>query len=352
MTHSNAKRNDQSKEFGYLCVDDFMENLVDAKVLSTAFELGLIDFLIEKKSAPFGFLKRELGTEAHGTYTLLKLLLSNGVIEERDGNIELTQQFIYALEYRDLLELKLETTELAAGDLMDLFSDLVNVPEQFMKKSRFFGSFRYDQCYHYTEENYETTKQWMRMTTVLTKYEALVCMKYHDFGRYQRMLDIGGNSGEFVLRICKNYPGIKATVFDLPLVCQVGLEHIRSEPEADRISFSKGSALTDVLPTGFDLITFKSMLHDWPEKEAKHFIARASQSLQPGGTLLIFERGPLEIGSTTLPYSMIPALLFFRFFRPPTIYAEHLNNLGFQDIEIQRIELEMPFYLVTAKKTS
>ncbi len=92
------------------------------------------------------------------------------------------------------------------------------------------------------------------------------------------------------------------------------------------------------------------MLHDWPEKEAKQFIARASQSLEPGGTLLIFERGPLEIGSTTLPYSMIPALLFFRFFRLPTIYAEHLKNLGFHDIQIRRIELEMPFYLVKARK--
>ena len=350
MTYSNTKRNDESKEFDYLCVDNFMKNLVDAKVLSTAFELGLIDFLIEKKSATFGFLQRELGIEAHGTYILLRLLLTNGVIEELNGNIKLTQQFIHALQYRDLLELKLETTEPAASDLIDLFSDLVKAPQRFMQKSRFLGSFRYDQCYHYTEENYETTKQWMRMTTVLTKYEALVCMKYTDFGQYERMLDIGGNSGEFVLRICKKYPNIQATVFDLPLVCQVGLEHIRSEPEADRISFIKGNALTDVLPTGFNLITFKSMLHDWPENEAKHFIARASQSLVPESTLLIFERGPLEIGSATLPYSMIPALLFFRFFRPPTIYAEHLKNLGYHDIQIQRIELETPFYLVKGRK--
>lgn len=351
MTDSDTKRNDQSKEFAYLCVDDFMKDLVDAKALSTAFELGLIDFLVEKKSATFAFLTKELATEAHGTYILLKLLLTNGVIEELSGNIKLTQAFIKALEYRDLLEMKLETTELAAGDVMDLFSDLINAPERLMQKSRFLGSFRYDQCYHYTQENYEMTKQWMRMTTALTKYEAQVCMKYHEFSGYRRILDIGGNSGEFVRRICKNYPGIHATVFDLPLVCQAGLEHIRSEPEADRISFIGGNALTDALPTGFDLITFKSILHDWPENEAKQFILRASQSLKPDGTLLIFERGSLEIGPGALPYSMIPALLFFRFFHSPKIYAEHLKNIGFHDIEIQRINLEMPFYLSTARKT-
>jgi ubiquinone/menaquinone biosynthesis C-methylase UbiE len=163
-------------------------------------------------------------------------------------------------------------------------------------------------------------------------------------------LDIGGNSGEFVLRICKNYPNIHATVLDLPLVCQVGLEHLRSEPEAERISFIKGNALADELPKDFDLISFKSMLHDWPENEAKQFITKASQSLQPGGTLLIFERGPIEVNETPLPYSMIPFLLFFRSFRSPAVYKEQLETLGFQDIGIQRIDLEMPFYLVTAKK--
>jgi SAM-dependent methyltransferase len=119
---------------------------------------------------------------------------------------------------------------------------------------------------------------------------------------------------------------------------------------ADRISFIKGDALADVLPTGFDLITFKSMLHDWPEKEAKQFIARASRSLEPGGRLLIFERGPFEVGETTLSYSMIPFLLFFRSFRSPEVYVEHLEDLGFQDIRTQRIDLEMPFFLVTGIK--
>ena len=92
------------------------------------------------------------------------------------------------------------------------------------------------------------------------------------------------------------------------------------------------------------------MLHDWPEKEAKELIMRADQSLEPGGTLLIFERGPFEPGETTLPYSLIPFLLFFRSFRSPLMYEGHLKELSFQDIEIQRIDLEMPFYLVTARK--
>jgi SAM-dependent methyltransferase len=190
----------------------------------------------------------------------------------------------------------------------------------------------------------------MRITTALTKYESAVCMDYHDFGRYRRMLDVGGNSGEFALWICRGYPAIRATVFDLPLVCDIGRQHVASEPEANRIEFIRGDALTDVLPCGFDLVVFKSMLHDWPEETARQLIAKAGESLDAGGTLLIYERGPIELGESSMPYSMIPFLLFFRSLRSPRLYEEQLLDLGFEDVVVRRIPLEMPFYLVTAKK--
>jgi ubiquinone/menaquinone biosynthesis C-methylase UbiE len=350
MTSMNPRGENRSKELEYLCVDDFIENMFYARALATGFEIGLIDLLIQNKGATFDFIREKFPKDVGGMSLLLDFLLKNRVVENREGTFVLTEEFANALQFRELLETKLQIANFAAHDFLDYFSDLVCDSEQFVHKVRFFRLFSYDKCFDYTEENYALTKRWMRITTALTKYEAQVCMKHHDFGRYSRILDIGGNSGEFVLRICRKYPRIHATVFDLPLVCQVGLEHIQSEPEADRISFVKGNALTDVLPTEFDLISFKSMLHDWPEEEAKQFIARASQSLESGGTLLIFERGPLEVGGTPLSYSMIPTLLFFHYFRSPQIYAEYLKNFGFQNIEIQRIELEMPFYLVTARK--
>jgi SAM-dependent methyltransferase len=342
----------QSAEFDYLSVDSFIKSIVDARALASAFELRLIDHLVKNQPLALDDLKKRFRSDAQGLQLLLNLLMSNRVVEESNGEIRLTQQFMNVLRYRDLLEAKLEFSNFALPDFMDLFTLLIQNPDRFNQHARIFDLFGYSRCFEYNPENYKLTKRWMRITTSLTKYEAQVCMKYHDFGQCQRLLDIGGNSGEFVLQICKRYPGIVATVFDLPLVCDIGEEYIRSEPEADRIKFIKGNALTDTLPKGFDLITFKSMLHDWPAKEAKRLIVKASQSLEPGGTLLIFERGPLEVSETTLPYSMIPFLLFFRSFRSPVIYEEQLGDSDFQDISVQEINLETPFYLVTARKAS
>jgi hypothetical protein len=350
MTSGNHLRKNLGKEFDYLCVDDFIKNLFDARALATAFEIRLIDSLLQDKHATIDSLTVQLGMDSRGMRLLLELLFANRVVENENGKLSLTEEFTHALQFRELLELKLIIINFAAHDLLDYFSELVSRPDQFVDKARFFKLFSYNRCFDYSQENYELTKRWMRITTVLTKYEAQACMKYHDFSRYRRILDIGGNSGEFVRQICKRCPGVSATVFDLPLVCDIGLEHIRSESEADRITFIKGNALTDALPEGFDLISFKSMLHDWPEKEAKQFLQKASHSLASGGTLLIFERSPIEAGETTFPYSMIPFLVFFHSFRSPGTYTEHLEHLNFLGIKVEKIDLETPFHLITARK--
>jgi len=340
----------QDREFEYLCVDDYIKNIFSARALATAFETGIIDALIREKSLSCQSLMVKGGMDGRGMRLLLELLSKNGVVDCCDDTITFTKRFRKALEFRDLLELKIAMAGLAAHDYLNYFNDLVYKPDKFFQKVKFFRLFQYEQCLSPSRENYEATKRWMRITTTLTKYESQACMRYHDFSFYRRMLDIGGNSGEFALQICRKYPGIQAVVFDLPLVCKVGRKHLHGAPEANRISFFEGNALTDALPEGFDLVSFKSMLHDWPEREALQFISNAGKALAPGGTLLIFERGLLDIDSTAdFPYSILPSMLFLHFFRLPEIYESHLQKMGFQEIDIKRFNLETPFFILTAK---
>ena len=42
----------------YLCVNDFIKDMVTARVLTTAFELHVIDMLIAKQSASYVTLKQ------------------------------------------------------------------------------------------------------------------------------------------------------------------------------------------------------------------------------------------------------------------------------------------------------
>ncbi|MBE0616163.1 MAG: methyltransferase type 12 [Burkholderiales bacterium] len=337
-------------EFDFLIVDQFLRTLVDARALKSAFELRLIDTVAERGTASAAWLGHALGVDEQGLTFLLGLLEANGVVEKRRADIVLSERFTRALQFRDLLEIKLDFAGFIMNDFADWFTVLLKDPGVFPGRSRLFELFDYRRCFEPTLENYERTRAWMKLTSTLTRYEAQACMGLHDFGAHRRMLDVGGNSGEFALQACRRHPELRATVLDLPLVCDIGMEQILARPERERIAFYKADMRSDPLPEGYDLIAFKSMLHDWPEEEALGFVSKAAAALPPGGSALIFERGPISLSGTTPPFSMLPILLFFRSYRRASVYAKHLQALGFENIRRREVELDTPFFLVTATK--
>jgi SAM-dependent methyltransferase len=347
MSEPETRPLDQDREFDFLRVDEFLRDLLPSRVLGVALESGLIDFLVQNGPATPETLAGRFAADEKGMRLLLDQLLASRVVTDDHGRFALSDDFLKALSYRDLMELKLETANFAAFDILRFFPDLVFRPGEFARKSDFYGLFAYDRCFERSEDAVRLTRRWMRITTVLTKYEAQACLKYHDFGGYKRVLDVGGNSGEFALRICRRHPRAEVTVFDLPLVCEIGAAHVRGEPEAERISFVKGNALRDPWPSDFDLVSFKSMLHDWPEEAAGKLMTSAAEALRPGGTLLVFERGALEMSGTPFAYAQIPFLLFHNSFRSPRFYTQRLQALGFRDIGVRAIDLGTPFFLVT-----
>ncbi|HYL25164.1 MAG TPA: methyltransferase [Burkholderiales bacterium] len=334
----------------FLVVDEFIATMVGARALKSAFELGLVDRLLESRSGSVEALGRALGVDAPGLRLLLDLLGASGVVEERGGDVRLGKRFLEALRYRDLLETKLDFAGFSINDFADLFTALVKEPRGFTARARMFQLFDYRRCLEPSRENYAQVRAWMRVTSTLTRYEAGACLELYDFGGHRRALDVGGNSGEFLLQLCRRHPRLAGTVFDLPLVCDIGMEHLLAEPEASRIGFIKGDLRSDPLPSGYDLISFKSMLHDWPPEDAERFLAGALQALAPAGTLLIFERSPLQLREAAVPFSLIPTLLFFRSYRVPAQYAAWLEALGMRELVLREVQLDSAFFVLSAKK--
>lgn len=337
-------------ELEFLVVDEFLRTMVDARALKTALELGLVDRLLEQRGGSVEALGRALGVDAPGLRLLLDLLAANGVVEERAGDVRLGRRFQEALRYRDLLETKLDFAGFSINDFADLFTALVSEPRGFAGRARMFQLFDYRRCLDPTPQNYAQVRGWMRITSTLTRYEARACLQLYDFAAHRRALDVGGNSGEFLLQLCRRHPELRGTVLDLPLVCEIGMEHLLPEPEAARIGFLKADVRSDPLPSGYDLISFKSMLHDWPPEEGDRFLAKAAQALAPGGTLLVFERCPLRVREATPPFSLVPTLLFFRSYRAPGEYAARLEALGLREIAVREIQLDTAFFVLSAKK--
>lgn len=334
----------------YLCVDAFLRSVVDAGALKAAFELRLIDLLQRRGTVPVEDLASHTSSDPRGLRFLLDLLNANHVVQTRDGVVALSPAFVKALRFRDLLETKLEFAGLMLGDFANLFTAMVANPQRFMRYAQVFRMFDYGRCLEATHENHRHTSHWMRLTSTLTRYEAPACLDLVDFSHHRRMLDVGGNSGEFVLQACRRHANLSGTVVDLPVVCDVGLENVLGHPESPRIGFMKADLRQEQLPAGHDLVTFKSMLHDWPIEDACRFLEKAADALVPGGTILIYERGPLEVHEQAPAFSALPVLMFFRSYRSPMAYLQKLQALGFVNLRCQLLHLDSPFFIVTARK--
>lgn len=350
MALPKARRRQSGPAYDFLIVDDYLRDVVQARTLKSALELRLVDDMLEQPPRSVDEIQRALKIDRRGLEFLLDLLAAYQIADKVDGKFRLHARFVKALQFRDLLEAKLDFAGFVAGDLIDLFTGAIADPAGFMQRSQLFNLFDYRRCFDTSHENYERARAWMRLTTTLTRYEAQAVLGNHDFSGYRRMLDIGGNSGEFALQACRRHSALTATIMDLPLVCEIGKEHVLPHPERDRIAFLAGDVRKDALPDGYDLIVFKSMLHDWPEPDAKQFIAAAAQALAPGGSLLIFERAPLDPARSAPVFSMLPVLLFYRHYRDPGIYRNALAAHGLEKIQAQEVAVEMPFLLVTARK--
>lgn len=284
--------------------------------------------------------------DAGGAALLLGALRASGVLEA-DGEPRLSDGFREALRYRELLEAKLAMLAVVGADFLELFTPLVADPARFQRCARLFELFAYERALEPAPENLAHVSRWVRFTSALTRVEAPALLDATDLSGRRRLLDVGGNSGEFAAQACRRHPGLQATVLDLPVVCLLGERHVAALPEASRIDFERSAGTATAFPPGHDAIVFKSMLHDWPDAQALGFLQRAREALAPGGRVWILERAaPVP---DRFDWSALPVMLFARSYRLVDDYRRMLDAAGFARARVSRVELDLPFHVIEAE---
>ncbi len=104
------------------------------------------------------------------------------------------------------------------------------------------------------------------------------------------LLDVGGGSGAYPIELCRLLPQLRATVLDLPHVCEIAAANIGRAGLGDRIATRPGNFLTDeALPGGHDVVLFSMILHDWDETTNRQLLTQTYAALPPGGRVVISE---------------------------------------------------------------
>jgi hypothetical protein len=123
----------------------------------------------------------------------------------------------------------------------------------------------------------------------LSSYTARQLATVFDFGPVVRLLDVGGGGAAFDIELCRSHPHLRATVFDLPFVCDLTRGRVQSADLEERIEFVAGDFFTDALPGEHDACLLSNILHDWGEVDVRRILAACADALVSGGYLLICE---------------------------------------------------------------
>ncbi|ROQ69505.1 methyltransferase family protein [Streptomyces sp. 840.1] len=175
-----------------------------------------------------------------------------------------------------------------------------------------------------------------------------------DFSTAPRLLDVGGGGGAFVIELCRRYPHLAATVYDLPHVCAYTAGKIADAGLSARIGTHPGDFFEDPeLPTGHDTILLSMIMHDWGEARNRELLAKCYRALPGGGRLVISEllvndekTGPLDAALMSMN------MLVGTWGRNYTAaeYSEWLRAAGFDEVHTVRFSAPGANGAVLARK--
>lgn len=118
---------------------------------------------------------------------------------------------------------------------------------------------------------------------------SVAAVKSGVFNGIKNLLDMGGGSGCFSIAYVKEYPGSKATVFELPIVCHVTQKYLDKFDIKQEVALCAGNFFKDAWPRGHDGMLFSQIFHDWPVQQCKELAKLAYEALEPGGKIFIHE---------------------------------------------------------------
>src|SRR5437667_762823 len=100
------------------------------------------------------------------------------------------------------------------------------------------------------------------------------------------VVDVGGGTGAMLASLLRRHPRARGILVDLPGTVARAGEFIESFGVAGRVTV-EGQSFFDPLPAGADLYLLKSILNDWPDREARLILGRCAQAARPGGRVVI-----------------------------------------------------------------
>jgi hypothetical protein len=273
-----------------------LKRLVDgyriSQAISAAVSLGVPD-LLRDDSRTSAELAAATGTNEQSLYRLLRALASVGVLrEDEDRRFALTELG---------RPLRSDDPDSLAG-----WAQFIGRPYEWQAwaglaeavrsgENAFASTHGVDVWTHRARQPEEGAYFDRAMQSRLRPMSGALLAAY-DFGRYRRIVDVGGGNGSLLAAILCAHEGVEGVLFDQEHVVAGAAAVLEAEGIADRCDVVAGSFFESV-PEGGDAYLLSAIVHDWEDEDARRILQTVRDAIPDDGVLLVFERlvgGPNE----------------------------------------------------------
>lgn len=276
----------------YTDVRDQLRAYLPSAALGAAMELGLFWKLADQPQSA-DVIAQNLGIPLNRCRYWLEILIQLGLLEKQGE-----WYAVSAVGRATIIEMRSqETWALLAQFEREYFPVGNNLTTHIQKSDSTWTlqGLAYPDYVQRMREVPEYARRFTRMLYEIHQSLASELVAVIDLTGARNLVDMAGGSGVISLALVQRYPGLTATVVDIPNVCVAGREIAAENGLTERIVYHPVVDLVrDELPKGFDAVL---VCDTWFQDEAS--LAKFAQCLNAGGQLFI--AGPIkteEIAST------------------------------------------------------
>jgi O-methyltransferase/methyltransferase family protein len=108
-----------------------------------------------------------------------------------------------------------------------------------------------------------------------------------DWENVTDLLDIGSGPASYPIHLCRRYPKLHATIFDLPATLRITARYVRDAELESRIKLVRGDYRRDAVPDRYDAIFLSNIIHGEGSKENQKLMTKLAANLDAGGRIII-----------------------------------------------------------------
>ncbi|MEI6515538.1 MAG: methyltransferase [bacterium] len=261
-----------------------LESVYLARAYYVAAQLGIADILA-KGPLPIEELARETQTHQPSLYRVMQALAAFGVFAEaKNGTFEMTWR---ARQLQSGVEGSVRAWTIWIGAQQN-WTGLDSVLESVKTGKSSFKLVHQKELYPFMRENPDYAAKLVAGMNDWTAWQCRMIVDSYDFGRFGKVVDVGGGQGRLVIEILKRNPQIKGMLFDQSYSTGAAQLNVNTAGLGNRCEVVAGSFLESV-PEGADAYVIKHVLRDWPDEKARVILANCHRAMKPGGTLIVID---------------------------------------------------------------